>query len=108
MRADPERQGLNGSRWVYRSCTGEQAAVRNEQVFNIVSPSPLVCHKTLGVLSHSCRAHKMKACPLKERYMAHLPRTRTGQNFLTTLPALLEHFFRIGTHAVVNLRRWES
>ena len=93
MCADPERQSLNGSRWVYRSCTGEQAAVRNEQVFNIVSPSPLVCHETLGVLSHSCRAHKVKACPLKEGYMTHLPRTPTGQNFLRTLSALLEHFF---------------
>ena len=93
MRADPERQGLNSSRWIYRSRTGEQATVRNEQIFNVVSPPPLVCHKTLGVLSHSCRAHKVKARPLKERYMTHLPRTRTVQNFLTALPALLEHFF---------------
>ena len=93
MRADAERQGLNSSRWIYRSRAGEQATVRNEQIFNVVSPPPLVCHKTLGVLSHSCRAHKVKACPLKERYMTHLPRTRTAQNFLTALPALLEHFF---------------
>ena len=63
MRADPERQGLNSSRWIYRSCTGEQATVRNEQIFNVVSPSPLVCHKTLGVLSHSCRAHKDESLP---------------------------------------------
>ena len=67
MRAHSGRQGLNSSCWVYRSCTGEQATVRNEQIFNVVSPSPLVCHETLRVLSHSCRAHKVKACSLKER-----------------------------------------
>ena len=108
MRADPERQGLNSSRWIYRSCTREQATVRNEQISNVMSPSPLVCHETLGVLSHSCRAHEVKACPLKERYMTHLPRTRTGQDFFTALPTLLEHIFRVRAYSVVNLWRWES
>ena len=84
MRADSERQGLNSSRWVYRGCTGEQATVRNEQVF-YVNPSPLVCHKTLGVLSHSCRAHKVKACPLKERYMSTPPHPH-GSEFPHSAP----------------------
>ena len=68
------------------------ATVRNEKVFNIMSPSPLVRNETLGVFSQSCRAHKVKACPLKKRYRRRLPRTHTGQNFLTPFPALLEHF----------------